>query len=262
MKKRTDDLSSFRPSRRHVMAGGLATITAPLLYSASNKNAAHAAAQTKRNSTMSPKAFVYTEVQISVPFDQAPWREINAKIKQQPGFLNKTWLSGQMTNSLGGIYAFDSIENAQKFVTGYFPTEAGGFGAAHNTRIFDADIVREASLDLNSPHFGSTVTKQPKAFVYTEVQINKPFEEMPWTDRNHSLRQEPGLMAKTWLSGLHTHTVGGFDVFDSLENAQDFALNSFPKTAQAMNAAFYTRIFNAEITETASRDMNSPYYPA
>ena len=40
------------------------------------------------------KAFVYTEIQASVPFPQAPWKEINKALKQQPGILNKTWLSG------------------------------------------------------------------------------------------------------------------------------------------------------------------------
>lgn len=40
----------------------------------------------------------------------------------------------------------------------------------------------------------------------------------------------------------------------------DFAINEFPKTAAAMNAAFYTRIFDARATEDASRDLRSPYY--
>ena len=83
-----------------------------------------------KDDAMEPKAFVYTEVQISVPFDQAPWQQINTVIKKQLGFMNKTWFSGVKTNSLCGIYAFDSIENALSFVTGYFPEEAGGFGAA------------------------------------------------------------------------------------------------------------------------------------
>ena len=77
------------------------------------------------------KAFVYTELQISLPFSDAPWKGINAAIKQQPGFLNKTWLSGIGNNSVGGLYTFDSIENAQKFVTGYFPEETRAIGAAH-----------------------------------------------------------------------------------------------------------------------------------
>ena len=74
------------------------------------------------------------------------------------------------------------------------------------------------------------------------------------------MKQQPGLLAKTWLSGLHTNTLGGVDAFDTVENAKVFALEAFPKTAAKMNAAFYTRVFDADITEEASRQMNSPYY--
>ena len=80
---------------------------------------------------MSIKAFVYTELQISLPFDQAPWRDLNPVLLEQPGFINKTWLSGVVNNSVGGFYAFDSIENAQAFVTGYFPAEARTLGGAN-----------------------------------------------------------------------------------------------------------------------------------
>ncbi len=185
-----------------------------------------------KQSTMSPKAFVYTELQISVPFENAPWKQVNAAIKEQPGFIDKTWLSGVHTNSLGGIYTFDSIENAQKFVTGYFPKEAGGFGAAHNTRVFDATIVKDASLGMKSPHFGIPPSKKPGAFVYTEVQVNLPFADAPWQERNQILKRQPGLIAKTWLSGLHTNTIGGIDAFDTVETAGAFALQTFPETAK------------------------------
>ena len=248
-------------SRRDVLAtsakatfGGALALTLPAALSRAQTS------PTQKDIPMTTKAFVYTEVQISVPFADAPWREINKKIKQQSGFINKTWLSGLNTNSLGGIYAFDSIENAQKFVTGYFPEEAAGFGVAHNTRIFDATIVKEASLDLGSPHFGVRPKTKPGAFVYTEVQVNLPFENVPWQDRNPVLRATPGLIAKTWLSGLHTNTVGGIDAFDTVENAKAFAIEAFPKTATKMNAAFYTRVFDAGLTEEASRDMSSPFY--
>ncbi len=209
---------------------------------------------------MQPRAFVYTEVQISVPFSDAPWRQISETIRQQPGFLNKTWLSGAGNNSLGGFYAFDSIEAAQRFVTVYFPTEPRAFGVGHNTRIFDAAAVAEASADIGSPHFGVEVESKPGAFVYTEVQISVPFEKAPWRERNPVLRATPGLISKTWLSGLGTQTLGGMDAFDTLENARSFAIDAFPEAAAKMNAAFYTRIFDAVATEEASRLLNSPYY--
>jgi hypothetical protein len=99
------------------------------------------------------KAFVYTEVQISVPFDQAPWRDLNPVLKAQPGLLNKTWLSGDKNNSVGGFYEFDSLENARKFAYDYFPEEARKIGAAFTTRVFDGSITEEASRYLNSPHY-------------------------------------------------------------------------------------------------------------
>jgi hypothetical protein len=99
------------------------------------------------------KFFVYTEVQLSVPFDQAPWRELNPILKAQPGFQNKTWLSGVQNNSIGGLYEFDSLENAQAFAQDYFPTEAKKIGAAFTTRIFDGNITEEASRFLNSPYY-------------------------------------------------------------------------------------------------------------
>lgn len=209
---------------------------------------------------MTPKAFVYTEVAISVPFDQAPWPSINEKIKKQPGFLNKTWLHGHGTNSLGGLYAFDSRENASNFVTGYFPTEPRAFGVAHNTRVFDAVVVKEASEDLNSAHYGASPVKAPGAFVYTELQLSEPFKTFDWRSRNNTLKQVRGLQSKTWLSGVSTHTLGGFDVFDTLEHALDYAVNQFPDVASSFGAALYTRVFDATTTADASRQMRSPFY--
>ncbi len=211
---------------------------------------------------MPQEAFVYTELQISIAFKDAPWRDISDAIKQQPGFISKTWLAGVGNNSVGGFYSFDSIENAQKFVTGYFPGEAKNLGVAQTSRLFDASLVKAASQGLDSPHFGAKPARQPGAFVYTEVQVNVPFEKAPWQDRNPVLKQQPGLIAKTWLSGLHTNTLGGLDAFDTLENARIFAIEAFPNTAAKMNAAFYTRVFDANATEDASRYLNSPFYTA
>ena len=248
-------------NRRDVL--GAVAVTGAALATSLGSSAIRAQTKqqpTREDNAMSQKAFVYTELQISVPFASVPWQEISAAIKQQPGFISKTWLAGVGNNSVGGFYSFDSIENAQKFVTGYFPGEAKSLDAAHNTRVFDATLVKEASLGLSSPHFDVKLDKKPGAFVYTEVQISVPFQKAPWADRNPVLKQQPGLVAKTWLSGLHTNTLGGLDAFDTLENAKAFALESFPKTAAKMNAAFYTRVFDANATEEASRFLNSPYY--
>lgn len=210
---------------------------------------------------MTQKAFVYTELQISIPFADVPWQTINEAIKQQPGFINKTWLCGLGNHSVGGFYAFDSIDNAQKFVTGYFPDEAKYLGVAQTTRVFDALVTEEASQDMNSVHYGGKIDHKPGAFVYTEVQLNvSPFDAGPWREFNPMLKEQPGLLAKTWLSGIHTGTPGGLYAFDTNENAQAFALNYFPGEAAGLNAAFYTRVFDAKVVEEASRDMNSPFF--
>ncbi|EBA16784.1 hypothetical protein RSK20926_03229 [Roseobacter sp. SK209-2-6] len=235
-----------RLSRRQLLATSAAALLTPSLPQA-------------KDHPVTPQAFVYTEVAISIPFDQAPWQEINAAILKQPGFLNKTWLSGHASGSLGGFYAFDSIENARGFVTGYFPSEARSFGVAHNTRVFNARVTAKASRDMDSVFYGGQAAT-PGAFVYTELQLSRAFDDAPWQDRNKALKQVPGLQNKVWLSGLQTQTLGGFDAFDTLDSAAEFALNRFPETAAELGCAFYTRIFDATLTETASRAMGSPYY--
>lgn len=209
---------------------------------------------------MSVKAFVYTELQISVPFAQAPWREVNPSLLKQPGIINKTWLAGATNDSLGGFYAFDSIENAQAFVTGYFPGEAAKFGVAHTTRVFDAEAAEEASRDISSVHFGAPISARPGAFIYTELQASVPAEDLPWRQLNPKIKAAPGFLAKTWLSGLHTNTAGGLYAFDTVENAREFALTVFPAEARDLNAALYTRVFDASGVEEASRQMSSPFY--
>lgn len=206
------------------------------------------------------KAFVYTELQNSLPFGSAPWRELNPVILEQPGFRNKTWLSGVINNSVGGFYEFDSIENAKAFVTGYFPGEARKFGVAQTTRVFDGDVVEEASRYLNSVHFGGTVTNTPGAFVYTEAQISANFADAPWRTMNPILKAQPGLLHKTWLSGVHTQSVGGFYAFDTVENATRFVTDYFPTETAGLNVAYTTRIFDAAPVAEASRGVNSQFF--
>lgn len=206
------------------------------------------------------KAFVYTELQIALPFEQAPWRELNPELLRQPGLNNKTWLSGVANLSLGGFYEFDSIDNAKKFVTGYFPAEARKFGVAQTTRVFAMDVVEEASRQLNSVHFGGIASRTPGAFVYTEVQVSVPFDQAPWRTMNPILRAQPGLLHKTWLSGVDSQSVGGFYAFDTLENARRFVTDYFPTETAGLNAAYTTRLFDASATEAASREMGSQFY--
>lgn len=246
-------------SRRKIIMGTVAAVTSANL-ALGGKLAMAGTAIKNGEKQMTPKAFVYTELQISVPFDNVPWQELNDQIAIQPGFLNKTWFSGVGNNSVGGIYSFDSVETAQHYCTSFFPAVAKKFGVAQTTRVFDAAVVADASRDMGSPHFGAVPTQTPGAFVYTEVQVNVPFEKAPWQDRNPVLKQQNGLISKLWLSGLNTNTLGGIDAFDTVENARAFAVEDFPKTAAKLNAAFYTRVFDASVAEAASRSLHSPYY--
>ena len=99
------------------------------------------------------KAFVYVEAPVSVPLDEFPWKDENPKIKAQPGFINKTWLSGTDNNSVGGFYAFDSIENAKKYATGFMSEKAKQLNIGVTTRVFSADRAEEASREMNSPFY-------------------------------------------------------------------------------------------------------------
>lgn len=247
------------PVKRRTFATALATL--PFVFTGTPR--AHALLSSsieKEPSHMIRRAFVYTETQANIPFHQVRWNDVNDGVAEQPGFIDKTWLSGHQTNSVGGLYSFDSIDAALSFCTDFFPSLARDLGVAHSTRVFDGAATEEASADMNAPHFGGSVSKEPGAFVYTEVQVSRAFEDAPWRERNPELRRQKGLISKLWLSGLNTQTLGGLDAFDSVENALDFAINAFPKTAVAMNAAFYTRVFDARVTEAASRGLNSPYY--
>lgn len=206
------------------------------------------------------QAFVYTELQLSIPMNEVPWRELNPTLLNQPGLINKTWLSGVGNKSIGGFYVFDTVANAEKFVTEYFPTEAKKLDAAHTTRILDATVVGDASRDMNSVHFGATLGQKPGAYLFTQIEVDLPFSKAPWREINPMIKNQPGFLAKTWLAGLYGRTVGGLYAFDTIENAKAFAINQFPREAANLNAAFTTRVFDANATEEASRGMKSPFY--
>lgn len=259
MKHQTKSPIETGISRCKIIVGAVAAATAANLAPGGKLVMAGTAINNGENH-MTPRAFVYTELQISAPFENARWQELNDQIANEPGFLNKTWFSGIGNNSVGGIYSFDSVETAQRYCTTFFLAVARSLGIAQTTRVFDASVVEDASRDMGSPHFGAVPTQAPGAFVYTEVQVNVPFEKAPWQGRNPVLKQQKGLISKLWLSGLNTNTLGGFDAFDTVENALAFAVDDFPKTAAKMNAAFYTRVFDAKVAEAASRGLRSPYY--
>ena len=64
------------------------------------------------------KVYLYAEIQVSIPFSKIDWQTINGTMKKEKGLKSKTWLSGINTNSIGGFYEFNSLENAQAYATG------------------------------------------------------------------------------------------------------------------------------------------------
>ncbi len=99
------------------------------------------------------KAFVYVEAQVSVPFTEYQWKSDNKDIREQPGFISKTWLSGTDNNSIGGFYTFDSIEHAKKYATEFMAKKAKKLNIGITTRVFSASRVEEANDEMNSPFF-------------------------------------------------------------------------------------------------------------
>ena len=100
-----------------------------------------------------PTAYVYVEAQVSVPFAEYDWDHDNQEIRKQPGFVSKTWLSGADNNSIGSIYAFNSIENAMQYATVFMAEKAQKLNIGLTTRVFSADRVEEASSVMNSPFY-------------------------------------------------------------------------------------------------------------
>ncbi len=107
----------------------------------------------------------------------------------------------------------------------------------------------------------STQKKIGKVFLYGELQLSvAPFTEELWRPVNAALKNVKGLVRKTWTLGIGTNTVGGFYEFDSEENARAFATGFYAEQAKAMNASLLVRLFDGDLGEAASRDMNSPHY--
>jgi hypothetical protein len=99
-----------------------------------------------------------------------------------------------------------------------------------------------------------------RVFLYAEFQTSMPFTEQVWADANPMMHTVTGLRNKTWLSGINTHSVGGFYEFDSIENARAYADGMLSQFAKAANASLTVKLFDGEVVATASQGMHSPYY--
>jgi len=101
------------------------------------------------------RVFLYAEFQVSMPFSEGVWREANPAMHSVPGLRSKTWLSGINTNSVGGFYEFDSVQNARAYAAGMLTDFAKAAGASLTVKLFDGDVVAEASKGMGSPYFSS-----------------------------------------------------------------------------------------------------------
>ncbi|CAL1240393.1 YdhR family protein [Candidatus Methylocalor cossyra] len=101
------------------------------------------------------KVFLYAEIQVSIPFENIPWQEIDAAMKKNPGLKSKTWLSGVNTNTVGGFYEFDSLDHAQAYAQGYLAEAARQLGGALTVRFYNGDVVAEASKAIYSPYYNA-----------------------------------------------------------------------------------------------------------
>ncbi|NEQ37745.1 MAG: YdhR family protein [Okeania sp. SIO3I5] len=99
-----------------------------------------------------------------------------------------------------------------------------------------------------------------KVFIYAEYQVSIPFTEINWEPINVDMKKFPGLKSKTWLSGLNTHSVGGFYEFDSVENAQNYIDNLLIPFVKQVNGNLSVKLFDGDVTKEASFGMDSPFY--
>lgn len=98
-------------------------------------------------------------------------------------------------------------------------------------------------------------------FLYAEYQVSISFNQIDWAPINVEMQAFPGLKSKTWLSGINTHSVGGFYEFDSIENAQNYINDLLTPFAAKINGNLSVKLFDGDVTRQANIGMNSPFYP-
>jgi hypothetical protein len=99
-----------------------------------------------------------------------------------------------------------------------------------------------------------------RVFLYAEFQVSIPFGQIDWAPVNAEMKKFAGLKSKTWLSGINTHSVGGFYEFDSIANAQAYIDNLLLPFAGKVSGNLSVRLFDGDVTGEASAGMGSPFY--
>lgn len=99
------------------------------------------------------KIFLYAEYQAAAPFSNVDWDEINAEMKEFKGLVSKTWLSGVNTKTIGGFYEFENQVDAQAYIDKLLTPYSKHIGGNLTVKLFDGEIVKDASLGMNSPFY-------------------------------------------------------------------------------------------------------------
>lgn len=97
------------------------------------------------------------------------------------------------------------------------------------------------------------MTQPSRVFLYAEFQVSVPFSEGVWREANPAMHTVPGLRSKTWLSGINTHSVGGFCELDSVQNARPYAVGMLADFAKAARMPVSVKLFNGEVVAEASK---------
>lgn len=105
------------------------------------------------------------------------------------------------------------------------------------------------------------MTEPTRIYLYAEFQNAAPFGPDVWAEANPLMQAVPGLRSKTWLSGIGTHSVGGFYEFDSIANAHAYADGLLAEFARGAGASLSVKLFDGDVVAEASRGMSSPFYP-
>jgi hypothetical protein len=104
------------------------------------------------------------------------------------------------------------------------------------------------------------MTQPGRVFLYAEFQVSVPFSEGAWREAKSAMHTVPGLRSKTWLSGINTHSVGGFYEFDSVQNARAYADGMLADFAKGADASLTVTLFDGDVVAEASREMLSSYF--
>jgi len=87
------------------------------------------------------------------------------------------------------------------------------------------------------------MTQPNRVFLYAEFPSVRTLSEGVWREPIPPCTPCRDLRSKTWLSGINTHSVGGFYEFDSVQNARTYAVGMLADFAKAAGASLTVKLF-------------------